>query len=258
MRKRASKRLTRPGGVIARARKSIASSAGVTPVAAKRVHAPAGGFCGAPWPQTPMASPVSSKVSRIAASASALAKLGDGRRTRALSFSSTLGSSAPAAHMRRSSGSTRPPGKTNLPGMNLCPACRLPISTRATSRARTGQARSRLIAVRAEAVHAHRPLLTDDRALRARQDEVTRDHGHRQPKCSHPEERRIGPYFIGKKDAGADPMGDDQQRHVSRRVVRAVMAEVLAADLAGIDDLEIGAEQRAPATGRTTSDQATR
>ena len=77
-----------------------------------------------------------------------------------------------------------------------------------------------------------------------------------QPKCGDPEERRIGPYFIGKKDAGADPVGDDQQRYVGRRVVRAVMAEVLAAYLAGIDDLEIGAEQRAPATGGTPSDEA--
>src|SRR5208283_5422305 len=39
-RKRASKRLGRPGGVIARARKSIASSAGYTPAAAKRAQAP--------------------------------------------------------------------------------------------------------------------------------------------------------------------------------------------------------------------------
>ena len=94
-------------------------------------QAPGGGFAGAPKPGIPTARPVSSKVSRIAASARARAKPGEGRRTRALSFSSTAGSSAPAAAMRRSSGSTRPPGKTNLPGMNRWPACRLPISTRA-------------------------------------------------------------------------------------------------------------------------------
>ena len=79
-----------------------------------------GAVFGAPRSETPMTSPVSSKVSRIAASATARAKPGEGRRTRRSSFSSTAGSSAPAAAMRRSSGSTRPPGKTNLPGMNRC------------------------------------------------------------------------------------------------------------------------------------------
>ena len=39
--------------------------------------------------------------------------------------------------MRRSSGSTAPPGKTNLPGMNLWPSWRLPISTRVLPRARS-------------------------------------------------------------------------------------------------------------------------
>ena len=57
----------------------MASSEGWTPVAAKRVQAPGGGFSGALEPRTPMARPVSSKVSRIAASARARAKLGEGR-----------------------------------------------------------------------------------------------------------------------------------------------------------------------------------
>ena len=125
---------------------------------------------------------------RGAANASARAKPGEGRRTRALSFASTCVSSAPAAAMRRSSGSTRPPGKTNLPGMNRCPACRLPISTRApprsgrstrmsvaasrgrsardrTWRDRAWRPRSRPVAFGSEAVHAQGPLLADDGAL---------------------------------------------------------------------------------------------
>jgi hypothetical protein len=65
----------------------------------------------------PRRSPVSSKVSRIAASASARPRSAEAFGTRAISAASALGWSVPEAGIRRSLGSIRPPGKTNLPGM---------------------------------------------------------------------------------------------------------------------------------------------
>jgi hypothetical protein len=37
-------------------------------------------------------------------------------------------------------------------------------------------------------------------------------------------------------------VGDDQERQIRRRVIRAVSAKFLAADLAGVNDLEIRAK----------------
>src|SRR5271170_3560405 len=65
----------------------------------------------------------------------------------------------------------------------------------------------------------------------------------------------MGPELVGQEDAGADPMGDDQEREIGRRVVGALMAQVLATDLAGVDDLEIRAEQLAPAAGRASAEE---
>src|SRR5260370_13876431 len=92
-------------------------------------------------------------------------------------------------------------------------------------------------------MHAKGPLLADNRALRPRQDDQTRKHRRRQPKRNDPEHRRMRPDFIRQQDSGADRVRDDQERHVSRRIVSAVAAEVLATDLAGVDDLEIGPKQ---------------
>ena len=47
----------------------------------------------------------------------------------ALSFSLTTSCSVPATFICRSPGSIRPPGKTNLPGMNLSLSLRRPINT---------------------------------------------------------------------------------------------------------------------------------
>ena len=65
----------------------------------------------------------------MAVMASARPRLATGRAIRADSASSMRAGIVPDAGMRRSSASTRPPGKTYLPGMNLWPACRLPIRT---------------------------------------------------------------------------------------------------------------------------------
>ena len=127
--KRASKRLGRFGGVIARAMKCKASRSGKTPASLKAAHGPSGTTSGAPYSRVPIIKPVSSKVSRMAASPRARARDRVGRCTRFNSFSSTTGCSAPDALILRSSLSMRPPGKTNLPGMNLWPGCRLPINT---------------------------------------------------------------------------------------------------------------------------------
>src|SRR5579872_6782032 len=64
------------------------------------------------------------------------------------------------------------------------------------------------------------------------------------------------PDFIRHQDAGADRMGDDQEGYVRRRVVGAVAAKRFAADLAGVDDPEIGTEQAAAAAGRTAAEEA--
>src|ERR1700677_1314279 len=66
------------------------------------------------------------------------------------------------------------------------------------------------------------------------------------------------PDFFRDQNAGADNMGDDQQSHIGRRVVRAMASEIFAADLAGVDDFEIGAEQAAPSTGRTAPHESAR
>jgi hypothetical protein len=65
----------------------------------------------------PSINPVSSKVSRTAASARARADSALGRSTCRMSFASTLACSGAATGIKRSDGSTPPPGNTNLPGM---------------------------------------------------------------------------------------------------------------------------------------------
>src|SRR5271163_1078123 len=66
------------------------------------------------------------------------------------------------------------------------------------------------------------------------------------------------PDFIRHQNAGADDVGHDQQSQIGWRVVRAMASEIFAADLAGVDDLEIGAEQAASSTGRTAPHEAAR
>ena len=120
-----------PGGAaVARARKSMPASEGRTPVAAKRdlrPPAPRPARRGrrrrarAPSPRKSRGSPPApAPARRLARSGGCFDK----------SFAATAGSSGAAAGISRSSGSTAPPGKTNLPGMKLCPAWRRPISTR--------------------------------------------------------------------------------------------------------------------------------
>ena len=85
---------------------------------ANAVHGPGGTFAGSRV-GIPSSRPVSSKVSRMAASANARALAALARCNRFIRCASAWGSSGRANGMRRSTGSTRPPGKTNFPGMNL-------------------------------------------------------------------------------------------------------------------------------------------
>ena len=120
----------RPGGVIARARKSMSSSAGKTPVAANRAQTP-GGVCPARRSRCP------DRESRLLEGLAdrgerdRRAKPGEGRRTRALSFSSTAGRARP----RRSCAdpAVRPVRRERHISRHELVACvPLPISTRAS------------------------------------------------------------------------------------------------------------------------------
>ena len=227
--------------------------------------------CAAPPSATPTARPVSSKVSRIAASASARARAGEGRRVAAISLASTNGSSGAATLMRRSAGSSAPPGKTYLLGMKAWPGWRLPSRTRAAAvraidedqrrrvaRPQRGRRARRVARVRrlAEAVHAHRPLVADQRALDPRQHRQAERGGERGPDERVDQHRRVRPDVLGGDDAGDDEMADDQNRDVGRRVVGALRGEILAADRAGVVDLEIGAEQPPFAATRAAAGEA--
>ena len=104
--KRASYRARTTGRRDRAARRSRGGRAPAeTPVAAKRVHAPAGRAARrAQSATTPTARPVSSNVSRIAASASARARLGKGGRVSGIYLASTSGSSGAATLMQQISG----------------------------------------------------------------------------------------------------------------------------------------------------------
>src|ERR1700716_3141247 len=123
-----SNRRTRPGGVIARANKNSPDGSGNSPASAKGFHAPSSAGA-APLLLRPKQSPVSSQASRIAAIASERARDGVifGLPLSRL-VSSAFGIGA-ATGTRLSVLSTRPPGKTNLPGMNTTLSWRLPTRT---------------------------------------------------------------------------------------------------------------------------------
>ena len=55
-------------------------------------------------------------------------------------------------------------------------------------------------------------------------------------------DRCIGPEFLGKEHQASDNMADDDDRHIGRRIVGAVVEKFLAAIRADVVDLEIGAE----------------
>src|SRR5882762_3978786 len=125
---RVSKRRTRPGGVMARAIKNSPDGSGNRPASAKGFHAPSSA-AGAPLLLRPRQRPVSSQASRIAAIASDRARDGVilGLPFKRLA-SSSFGIGA-ATGTRLSDLSTRPPGKTYLPGMNTTLSWRLPTRT---------------------------------------------------------------------------------------------------------------------------------
>ena len=101
----------------------------MTPWATKSAHVPGNALVGTPCSFVPSMMPVSSYVSRMAASASARQREAVIKGEPAISFSSTYASRMPATGTDRSCGSTRPPGNTNLFGLNLTRAFRRPIST---------------------------------------------------------------------------------------------------------------------------------
>ena len=127
VKKRVSKRRTRPGGVIARAIRNRLDGSGSRPASVKGAQAPSS-FTGLSTLR-PRQSPVSSQASRMAATASARARdaaIFGLPLSRLASSSAEMGA---ATGMRLSALSTRPPGKTYLPGMNTTLSWRLPTKT---------------------------------------------------------------------------------------------------------------------------------
>src|ERR1700732_2992458 len=113
VKKRVSKRRTRPGGVIARAIKNSPDGSGKRPASVNGFHAPSR-IGAAPLLLRPRQRPVSSQASRIAATAKERARDGVifGRPfSRFASRASDIGA---ATGTRLSDLLTRPPGKTNL------------------------------------------------------------------------------------------------------------------------------------------------
>ena len=173
--------------------------------------------------------------------------------------------------MRRSSGSTRPPGKTNLPGMNLWPPCRLPISTLGS-----GPSRSTMISVAASRGRSARPGTATPTHLSSPPNPCM-PNAHCWPTTApfmRGRRRRLtttvtvsqsrtiavsdaaGQALVGHQHPGAGDVAHDEHGQIGRRVVGARVAEVLAADLAARVELEIAAEQAAAAAGRAAADAA--
>ena len=137
-------------------------------------------------------SPRKSRESRRARSPARTPAKGAG--TRRFSFSSTIGSSAPATAIRRSSGSTRPPGKTNLPGMNLWPPCRLPISTFGS-----GPSRSRMISVAASRGRSARSPAAECASVAKRRFARSRSHPRLRGPASAPRPRTCNRIEMGQQ-----------------------------------------------------------
>ncbi len=119
---RASKRRSRPGGVMARNTNCMALASGTCPVWAKLCQSSGGGMSQVPC--VPRTRPVSSQSSRIAATAKAW------DMSLALSWairSAQSGGIEAAKGISASARSTAPPGKTNLLGMKAALAPRWPI-----------------------------------------------------------------------------------------------------------------------------------
>src|SRR5579883_3003472 len=116
--------------------------------------------------------------------------------------------------------------------------------------------RSRLVLMTAEAVHAQRPLIADQRASDPRQQRQGKHQRQPQPDQRVEPERRLRENILGGEHAGDDDMADDQHGDVGRRVVGALMAQILAACRTARRDFEIGAEQTALAAIRAAPDEA--
>src|SRR5262245_45602744 len=259
MKKRVSNRRVLPGGVIALANSRMADRSGRWPVSRKvrqvdeRLAGRSSTFC-------PMMMPTSSKVSRMAAMARPRARAGVAvPRILAISLSRTRGSRSAIGSTRQSAGSTRPPGNTNLLGMKAWEAWRLPISTRglavpsrrmmmrvAASRGRSAVRPAsggfNLVALGTalsgqrsifEAVHAQRPLESDDGALDARQGDQREKERQRHPQACMENEGRV-PEVLDDERQRKHDMAHQEQREIGRRIIGAVMIELLTAMAAAL------------------------
>ena len=118
VKKRASNRRGRPGGVMARPMKCKAARSGRIFAAANAVHGPRGTLAPRRCARRAEArSPRRSRGWRRARTRAPCRR--SARCNRFIRCASACGSSGRATGMRRSTGSTRPPGNTNLPGHEL-------------------------------------------------------------------------------------------------------------------------------------------
>ena len=115
-------------GVMARAIRNSPDGSGKRPASVKAFHGPSRSGT-EPLLLRPRQRPVSSQASRIAAIASARARVGVILGLPFSRFSSSAFGMGAATGTRLSDLSTRPPGKTNLPGMNTTLSWRLPTRT---------------------------------------------------------------------------------------------------------------------------------
>jgi hypothetical protein len=98
-------------------------------------------------------------------------------------------------------------------------------------------------------VHEKRPLERDQRPFDDRQDGQGEDERKRKPQRRVYPERRSVCHLHGEDEAYND-VADDHDGEVRRRVVGAVVVQLLTAMEAGIDDFEIAPEHGALAAGR--------
>ena len=97
-----------------------------------------------------------------------------------------------------------------------------------------------------EAVHAERPLQSDDPALDAAEQAERQQRGERQPDREHDPRRQHGAEHAPPASAGPPEWPTIDHGEVGRKIVGALVVQVLAADRAGRDRRQVAAEQRGP------------
>src|SRR5262249_8025978 len=107
-----------------------------------------------------------------------------------------------------------------------------------------------------KAVHAQRPLIGDKCALDARQQYERENHGHGRPDREQCPKRQIAAGHFGCEYERNHHMADDENRHIRRGVVGAMMVELLAADRTAVVDLKVAPKQGALPTVGTSAHEA--